>query len=343
MSPYFRLMAGKTLLAITLIILLAAQAGSAAETVKPVAPIAAAAEYPIRAIRLIVPAAPGNAADTSARLVAAELSKVVGQPVVVDNRPGAGGTIAMEVVVRATPDGYTIGHGNLQSLAINYSVVQKLPYDPRKDLQAVVHMTYSPNLLACTPSLPVKTVQELVEYARKNPDKLSNASSGNGGSSHLSGEWFKLMTAIQIVHVPYKSSMQGITDLMEGRVDIMFDNLPTLAPYVKSGKLRGLGQTGQSRSPTLPDVPTIAEAGLPGFEVTAWSGIVVPAATPKAIVNKLNADVNKAMASPALREKFAALGFEPPVGGTPEAFAAHVRKELEKWADVVKRAGIKAE
>lgn len=301
---------------------------------------AAAAEYPLRPIRYIVPAAAGNAADTAARMLAIELSKQMGQQVVVDNRPGASGSIATDLVARAAPDGYTIGHGNILTLAINRSVLPKLPYDLEKDLQPVVQFGYSPNLLAVTPSLPVKSVRELIDYAKNNPDRLLYASPGSGSSAHVCGELFKLMTGTRIVHVPYKGSAQGITDLIAGQVHLMFDNLPAILPHVKSGKLRGLGMTGPKRSQAIPELPTIAEAGVPGFEVTAWSGVIVPSRVPKAIVARLNAETNRALASPAFIEKLSALSFEP-VGGSPEQFAALIQKEYVKWAEVVKRSSVK--
>lgn len=303
---------------------------------------AAAAEYPVRPIRYIVPAAPGNAADTAARMLAVELTKQMGQQVIVDNRPGASGSIATDLVARAVPDGYTIGHGNILTLALNRSLLPKLPYDPDKDLQAVVHFSRSPNLLAVTLSLPVKTVRELIDYAKKNPDALLYASPGSGSSSHVSGELFKLMTGTQMVHVPYKGSAQGITDLIAGRVHLMFNNLPSTMPHVRSGKLRALGMTGPKRTPAIPELPTIAEAGVPGFEVTAWAGLVVPAGVPKAVIGRLNAETNKALASPEMISRLSALSFEP-VGGSPEQFAAFIRKEHAKWADVVKRSGVKVD
>jgi len=298
----------------------------------------AAAEYPERPIRLIISSAVGGSPDIVTRILAAELVKQMGQQIVIDNRPGAAQTIGTEMVVRATPDGYTIGYANVVTLAINKSLLPKQPYDPDRDLVIVGQFLSTYNLLAVTNALPVKSVKELIAHARQNPGKLSNASGGNGTTGHLGGELFKMMTGTQIVHVPYKGSPQGITDLIAGQVHMMFDNLTSISPHVKSGKIRGLGVSSLKRSPIFPDVPTISEAGVPGYETNAWGGIVVPVGTSKAIVTKLNAEINKALQSPTLRERYAAIQAEP-VGGTPEQFAEYVKKETLKWAEVVRKSG----
>jgi len=298
----------------------------------------AAAEYPERPIRLIISSAVGGSPDIVTRILAAELVKQMGQQIVIDNRPGAAQTIGTEMVVRATPDGYTIGYANVVTLAINKSLLPKQPYDPDRDLVIVGQFLSTYNLLAVTNALPVKSVKELIAHARQNPGKLSNASGGNGTTGHLGGELFKMMTGTQIVHVPYKGSPQGITDLVAGQVHMMFDNLTSISPHVKSGKIRGLGVSSLKRSPIFPDVPTISEAGVPGYETNAWGGIVVPVGTSKAIVTKLNAEINKALQSPTLRERYAAIQAEP-VGGTPEQFAEYVKKETLKWAEVVRKSG----
>ncbi|HZN22941.1 MAG TPA: tripartite tricarboxylate transporter substrate binding protein [Burkholderiales bacterium] len=298
----------------------------------------AAAEYPERPIRLIISSAVGGSPDIVTRILAAELVKQMGQQIVIDNRPGAAQTIGTEMVVRATPDGYTIGYANVVTLAINKSLLPKQPYDPDRDLVIVGQFLSTYNLLAVTNALPVKSVKELIAHARQNPGKLSNASGGNGTTGHLGGELFKMMTGTQIVHVPYKGSPQGITDLIAGQVHMMFDNLTSISPQVKSGKIRGLGVSSLKRSPIFPDVPTISEAGVPGYETNAWGGIVVPVGTSKAIVTKLNAEINKALQSPTLRERYAAIQAEP-VGGTPEQFAEYVKKETLKWAEVVRKSG----
>jgi len=300
----------------------------------------APAAYPERPIRLVISSAVGGSPDVVTRILASELVKQMGQQIVIDNRPGAAQTIGTEMVVRAAPDGYTIGYANVVTLAINKSLLAKQPYDPDKDLVIVGQFLSTYNLLAVTNALPVKSVKELVAYARQNPGKLSNASSGNGTTGHLGGELFKIMTGTHIVHVPYKGSPQGITDLIAGQVQLMFDNLTSISPHVKSGKVRGLGVSSLQRSPVFPDTPTISEAGVPGYETNSWGGIVVPVGTPKAIVTKLNMEINTALKSPTLRERYAAIQAEP-VGGTPEQFAEYVKKETAKWAEVVKKSGAK--
>jgi tripartite-type tricarboxylate transporter receptor subunit TctC len=247
-------------------------------------PVLATAEYPERPIRLIISSAVGGSPDIVTRILAAELVKQMGQQIVIDNRPGAAQTIGTEMVVRAAPDGYTIGYANVVTLAINKSLLPKQPYDPDKDLVIVGQFLSTYNLLAVTNALPVKTVKELIAHAKQNPGKLSNASGGNGTTGHLGGELFKIMTGTHIVHVPYKGSPQGITDLIAGQVQLMFDNLTSISPHVKIGKIRGLGVSSLQRSAIFPDIPTISEAGVPGYETNAWGGIVVPVGTPRAIV-----------------------------------------------------------
>ena len=299
-----------------------------------------AQNYPARPIRLIVPQAPGSASDTSARIVAAELTKQMGQQIVVDNRPGGALTIGMEMTARATPDGYTIGYGPVGALAISPNMMRKLPYDVQKDLQAVAQLASNQMLLAASPKYPFKTVREVIDYAKQHPGKLSNASSGNGTPGHVGFELFKFMTGTQIVHVPYKGGAAGIADLIAGQVHLMMESLNSITPHAKAGRVRGLAVSGATRSPALPDLPTVAEAGVPGYEASTWNGIVAPAGVPRPIIVKLNAEINKALASPTLKEKFAALGAEPAIG-TPEQFAALIRKENAKWAEVIKRSGAK--
>jgi len=302
----------------------------------------ASAAFPDRPLRYVMGSAAGGGPDVASRVVMAELSRQTGQQVIVENRPGASGVLGMEVVARATPDGYTLGHGNINTMAINRSVLGKLPYDPDRDLQAVVLMYNSPNLLAVTLTLPVKTVQELIEYAKKNPDKLTFASTGNGSSVHVGMELFKLMTGTQMVHVPYKAATVAITDLTAGRVQLMADNIQSIGSHVKAGRLRGLAVTSGRRVPAFSDLPTVAEAGVPGFDVSAWAGAIVPAGVPKAIIARLNAELNKALATPSVRDKLPEMGLEI-VGGTPEQYAAHIKSEAVKWADVVKRSGAKVD
>lgn len=306
------------------------------------APLWAAAAWPERPLRYVLGSAPGGGPDVAARIVMAELGRQLGQQIVIENRPGASGTIGTDIIARATPDGYTIGHGNIQTLAITRSVLPRLPYDIDRDLRPVVHMYGTPNLLGINVSIPAHSVQELIAYAKKNPDKLLYASTGSGSSIHVGMELFKLLTGTRMVHVPYKAATVAIADLTAGRVHLMADNINSIGPHVKAGRVRGLGVTSATRVPAFPDLPTIAEAGVPGFDVAAWAGVIVPAGVPKTIVARLNAEVNKALKAPAVADKLPALGLIV-AGGTPEQFAAHIRKESARWADVVKRSGAKLE
>jgi tripartite-type tricarboxylate transporter receptor subunit TctC len=301
----------------------------------------AAAEYPERPLRYVMGSAAGGGPDIAARVVMAQLGRQLGQQVVVENRPGASGSIGTEVIARATPDGYTIGHGNIQTLAIARSLM-KLPYSIDRDLQPVVHMYGTPNLLAVTLSLPVNSVQDLVAYAKKNPDKLLFASTGSGSSIHVGMELFKQMTGTQMLHVPFKAAVVAIADLTAGRVHLMADNINSIGPHVKAGRLRGLAVTSAKRVPAFSDLPTIAESGLAGFDVQAWAGVIVPAGVPKTIVQRLNGEINKALAAPAVAEKLPELGLIV-VGSTPDQFREHIRKEAARWSDVVKRSGAKLE
>jgi tripartite-type tricarboxylate transporter receptor subunit TctC len=301
----------------------------------------ASAAYPERPLRYIVPFAAGSGGDITARLLAAELGKQMGQLIVADNRPGAGGSIGTELIVRAPADGYTIGHSGITVLAIDRSVRAKLPYDPDKDLKMIVQGSFQPNMLAVSPLLPIQSVKDMIDYARKNPGKLSWGSD-NGGSPHLSGELFKHMTGTNLLHVPYKSSPQAMTDLIGGRLQFSFDNMSFTLPHVKAGRVRAIGVSGPKRTAVIPELPTIAEGGVAGFEVVSWTGVVAPAGVPRAIVETLNTMANKALASAALKEKYTALGYEI-AGGTPEQFAELVRKEAAKWAEVAKRAGMKVD
>jgi tripartite-type tricarboxylate transporter receptor subunit TctC len=299
---------------------------------------AIAAEYPARPIRFIVPYAAGGAPDVTARWLATDLGQQMGQQIVIDNRPGAGGSLGTEMIARASSDGYTIGIGGISTLAINRSVLAKLPYDSDRDLRNVVQTYSGPLLLGVTLSLPINSVKELIDYAKNNSGKLSFGSAGNGTSHHLSGELFKHMTGTQIVHVPYKAAQQVITDMIGGQVHLTFTDIAAILPHVQAGRVRGLGVTSLKRSPAVPELPAISEA-VPGFEVTAWGAVLVPVGVPPAIVARLNAAINKVLTSPTLKEKYASIGFEP-VGGTPEQLDAFVKKEVAKWADVVRRAGV---
>jgi len=299
-----------------------------------------AAAYPERPIRLIVPQAPGSSSDTLARVVAAGLGRQLGQQVVVDNRAGGALTIGMELVARAIPDGYTIGYAPIGALAISPNLVHKPPYDVQKDFQPIAQLANGYMLLAAAPSSPVKSVREVIVYAKQNPGKLLNASSGNGTPGHVGFELFKVMTGTQIVHVPYKGGAAGIADLIAGQVQLMLEGLNSIAPHAKAGRVRPLGVSGVKRSEALPDVPTIAEAGVPGYEVSTWNGIVAPVGTPRALVAQLNTEINRTLATPAISERFAAVGAEP-AATTPEQFGRLIRSEFVKWRDVVKRSGAK--
>jgi len=300
------------------------------------------AAWPERPLRYIIPSAPGGGPDVAARIIMAELSRQVGQQVIVDNRPGGSGTIGTDVIARATPDGYNMGHGNILTMALGRSVLPKLPYDIDRDFQPVVHMYGTPNLLAVTLSLPVSSVQELIAHAKKNPNQLLYASTGSGSSIHVGMELFKLMTGTQMVHVPFKAASVAILDLTAGRVHLMADNINSIGPHVKAGRLRGLAVTSGRRVPAFAELPTVAEAGVPGFDVSAWAGVIYQARVPKALVARLNALINKVLATPGVADKLPELGLQV-VGGTPEQFGAHIRSEAARWAEVVKRAGIKAD
>ena len=303
---------------------------------------AAAADYPVRPIRMIVPQAAGSASDTVARLIASALAQQLKQQIVVDNRPGGALMIGMEMTARATPDGYTIGYGPIGALAISPNIVRGVAVDVQKDLQPIAQTTTGHMLLAASPTTPFKSVRDVIGYAKQNPGKLSNASSGNGTPGHVGFELFKYMTGTNIVHVPYKGGAAGITDLISGQVQLIMESLNSITPYAKAGRVRGLAVSGPRRSTALPELPTIAEAGVPGYEATTWTGIVAPAGVPKFIVAKLNTEINTAIATPSLREKFAAIGSEP-AGGTPEQFGELIRKDSAKWGEVVKRSGAKVD
>jgi tripartite-type tricarboxylate transporter receptor subunit TctC len=300
----------------------------------------AAAEYPERPIRLIVPQAAGSATDNIARLVAPEMAKVLGQPVVVDNRPGGALTIGIDAVAKAAADGYTIGQGPVGALAITRHMVAKLPYDIERDLQPVALVTTGYMLLAVSPKTGFHSVKDLVEFAKKNPGKLSNASSSNGSPGHVSGELFKYMTGTDIVHIPYKGGAAAIGDLISGQVQLMFESTNSIAPHVAAGRVRALAVTGERRALSMPQVPTLMEAGVAGYEVNAWSGIITTAGVPRAVLDKLNAAVNRAILEPKTKELLFTLGSEGG-GGTPEEFAALIRKDSAKWAEVIKRSGAK--
>jgi tripartite-type tricarboxylate transporter receptor subunit TctC len=303
-------------------------------------PAAALAEYPDKPIRLIVPQAAGSATDTVARILAAELGPQLGQSVIVEDRPGGALTIGMDIVAKSAPDGYTLAVGPIGALAITRHMVAKLPYKIEQDFQPIALIARGHMLLAVSPKSDFHSVKELVTYAKANPGKLTNASSSNGSPGHVGGELFKFMTDTQIVHVPYRGGAAAINDLLAGRVDFMFESLNSISPHAKSGTVRGLAVSGPRRSPAFPDMPTVAEAGVPGYDAGTWSGVVGPAGMPRPIVDKLNAAINRAIRTPAFVARFGSIGDEP-AGGTPEEFAATIAKDSTKWGDVVKRAGVK--
>ena len=303
-----------------------------------VAPAAAQGAYPTKPVRLVVPFPPGGTTDILARAVAQKLSETWGQQVIVDNRPGAGGNIGSELVAKSAPDGYTLLMGTVGTHAINPSLYAKMPYDHVKDFTPVILVAGVPNVLVVNPSLPVNSVSELIAYGKANPNKLNFASSGNGTSIHLSGELFRTMTGVQMTHVPYKGSSPALTDLIAGQVQLMFDNLPSSLQFIKAGKLRALAVTSAERSSALPDVPTLAESGLPGFEASSWFGVLAPAGTPNDIVAKLNTAIAGWLATADAKEKLAAQGAIA-AGGAPDAFVRHIAAESAKWAKVVKASG----
>jgi tripartite-type tricarboxylate transporter receptor subunit TctC len=304
--------------------------------------ISYAQQWPAKPLRWIVPYAAGGFADIRARRIGIDLARLLGQSVVIENRAGAGGVIGTDVVAKAAPDGYTIGMGNLAALAVNVSLMKKLPYDPVKDLQPVVLIERSALIFTAGPGLPAKSLQEVIAYAKANPGKLGFGSSGIGGAHHLSGEMLKLRTGIDIVHVPYKGGAPAAADVMAGHLPMMFEMGYAALPSIKGGKIRALAVTSLRRLPLLPDVPTMAEAGLPGFESVNWQGVVVPAGTPRAIVDRLNREFNAILAMPEQRDAILATASEVG-GGTPEEFRDLIRSETVKWAQVVQAAKIKPE
>ena len=298
----------------------------------------AVAQYPDRPIRFIVPQAAGSATDNVVRLLAPEMAKQLNQQIIVENRPGGALTIGIEATAKAAPDGYTIGMGPVGAMAITRHMVAKLPYDIERDLQPIALVSRGHILLAVSPASAIRTVQELIDQAKRNPGKLTNASSSNGSPGHVAGELFKYMTGTQIVHVPYKGGAMAINDLIAGHVQLMWESVNSMGPHVRSGRVRAIGIGSPRRSAGFPDVPTIAEAGVPGYEATTWSGVIAPAGLPRPIVEKLNAAVNAASRTPLFQERFEATGDESG-GGTPEEFAELIRKDSLRWADVVKRSG----
>lgn len=301
---------------------------------------APAADYPARAVHFVVPYPPGGTTDVLARLMAQWLSQKMGQQFVVENKPGGGNNIGTELVVRAAPDGYTMLLVNPAN-GINTTLYRNLSFNFVRDIAPVAGIVRTPNVMEVTPSLPVKTVREFIDYCKAHPGTINMASSGSGTSVHLSGELFKSMTGCDMVHVPYKGAGPALTDLMAGQVQVIFDNLPSSAPFIRSGRIRGLAVTSAQRDASFPDLPTVGET-VPGYEATAWFGIGMPKGTPREIVEKVNAEVNRALADPKMRERLAQLGGTP-IAGTPEDFGNVIRAETEKWAKVVISSGAKVE
>lgn len=302
--------------------------------------IATAQGYPSKPIRIIVPLSAG-AADTLSRTIGQKLTEGWGQPVVVENRPGAGTTLGTDLAAKSAPDGYTLLMATF-SHAVNATFYKKLPYDTLKSFSAVTLVASAPNVLVVNPSVPAKSVAELITLAKAQPGKLNFASAGNGSSSHLAGELFKSITGAEIVHIPYKGAAPALTDLLGGHVQMAFDPLPSSIPNIRTGKLTALAVTTGKRSSLLADVPTLSEAGVPGYELNGWSGILVPANTPPEIINRLQAEVAKILKLPDVRDRFANLGFET-IGNTPRQFQAFIQEEVIKWGKVVKGANLSAD
>ena len=298
--------------------------------------------YPSRPIRFVVAFPPGGGTDIIARSIAQKLSERVSQQVLVDNRPGAGGNIGTEIVAKSAPDGYTMLMGSAGPLAVNASLFKTMPFDPQRDLAPVTLAASTPNVLVVHPSLNVATVGELVALAKKSPGKINFASSGFGTPAHLAGELFNSMAGVKLVHVPYKGASPALADLLGGQVQLMFSTMPPALPHVKDGKLRALAVTSAKRSPAAPDLLTLDEAGLPGFEANTWHGVVLPAGATSKVIAKLNREIVAILHLPDVVERLSAQGAEP-VGSTPEEFAAYIRSETAKWAKVVRESGAKAE
>jgi tripartite-type tricarboxylate transporter receptor subunit TctC len=298
--------------------------------------------YPAKPIRFILGYPPGGASDAVARMLVAPLTTRLGQQIIIDNRPGAGGNIAGEITARAAPDGYTWFLGNNGILATNQALYQKMPFDALRDFATVVLVATQPSVLVVHPSLPVKNVKDLVALARARPGQLNYASSGTGTAGHLAGELFKTLAGLSYQHIPYKGGGPAVIDVVSGQVQFMFATAASVIPHARSGRLRALAVTSAQRSPSVPELPTVAESAIAGFEALTWHGIVVPAATPQAVIAKINAEINAALATAELKERLATQGVEAR-GGKPEEFAAFLRTEIPKWSKVVRDSGAKAD
>ena len=307
------------------------------------APLAAFAQaYPSKPIRFVVPYPPGGPLDAVARLLGQKVAESVKQPVIVDNKPGAGGNIGADAVAKSAPDGYTILMGAVATHAINPTLYASIPYDPVRDFQPITQVASTPNVLIVHPSIPAASVRDFIAYAKANPGKLNFGSGSTGSAGHLAGELFKTMAGVEMIHVPYKGAAPAMQDLIGGQVQLMFDNYASAATQLRAGKVKALAVTTAKRSALAPDLPTIAESGLPGFDISTWFGIFAPAGTPREIVDRLHAEFTRALALADVREKMVNLGAEP-IGNRPEEFAAYIRTEAEKYARVVKSSGARAD
>ena len=303
---------------------------------------ALAQEWPSKPIRFIAPNLPGGPTDILARLIGQRLAESLGQPVVIENRAGAAGNIGTEAAAKAPPDGYTLVTGNNATFGANVSLYKRLGFDPVKDFAPVVLAATQPNILVVHPSLPVNSVKELVALARARPGQLNYSGSGMGANAHLAAELFKSMTGTSIVHIPYKSAAPALTDLIAGETQLMFATALSVVPHIKANRVRALGVTTAQRSRSMPELPTIAEAGVPGFEASTWHGVLVPAGTPVSIVERLNVEINRVLQRADARDRLAALGAEI-VGGSAKEFADHIQREIPKWAKVIKTIGVQLE
>ncbi len=298
--------------------------------------------YPGKPVRLIVPFAAGGGNDSVARLVGKRLSDGLGQQVVIDNRPGAGGVLGAELAAKSQPDGYTLFLGGVGSHAINPNLHERLPYDPIKDFAPIALLASAPLILVVHPSVPANSIREFIALARVRPGQLDYASNGNGSSSHLAAVMFEAMAGVKMVHVPYKGLSPALADLLSGRVQLMFSSVVAILPHIKAGKLRGLAVTGGKRLSSMPGLPTLAESGLAGYEASSWYGVLAPAGTPREIIARLNAEMVKALDRPEVKSSLLAEGAEP-IGGTPEQFAAHIKSEKERLGKLIRDAKIRLE
>jgi tripartite-type tricarboxylate transporter receptor subunit TctC len=304
-----------------------------------VAPMAAAQSYPAKTVRIVVPFAAGGTTDILARVYAQKLSESMGVQFVVDNRGGAGGTIGTDIVAKAPPDGYTINAGSTSSLAVSVSLYQKLPFDINRDLVPVVQTATASIVLASHPSLPAKSIKELIDLSRRRPGEIVYGSSGNGSSLHLCAEYLLFLTKTSMVHVPYKGVGAGMPDFIAGNIQLMFSDMPPFAEYVKVGKLRALGVTTAKRSSLLPDIPAIAET-VPGYDLAGWYGIAAPTGTPRDVITRLHSEVTRIMRTPEMKERYVGLAIEP-VERTPEEFGVYMKSEIAKWGEIIRRANVK--